>query len=85
MIKLAGGIDSGSLKGKAAVAAYWKGFGAYLRRFIHEAIGVTEGVGSVALYYRSVMNKRSIEVMFFNDDRVNRIVAHYTRVVDGSN
>ncbi len=44
-----------------------------------ELVDVTEGVNSVALYYKSVMNKMSIEVMFFNKaGLVDKVVAHYT-------
>jgi putative heme iron utilization protein len=40
---------------------------------------VTEGVNSVALYYKSVMDKKAVEVMFFNDEgEVNKMFAHYT-------
>jgi len=79
MIKLAAGIDNGSLKGKEAVAAYWKKALERIPDLRFELIDVTAGVDSVALYYHSVMNKRSIEVMFFNAaGKVQRIIAHYS-------
>ncbi len=79
MIKLAGGIDSGTLKGKPAVAEYWKRALEKIPDLHFELIDVAEGVDSVALYYLSVMNKKAIEVMYFNDEgKVNRMVAHYT-------
>ncbi|MGZ3885425.1 MAG: nuclear transport factor 2 family protein [Bacteroidia bacterium] len=79
MIKLAAGIDNGSLKGKDAVAAYWRKALERIPDLHFELVDVTEGVGSVALYYKSVMNKMCVEVMFFNDKgKVNRMFAHYT-------
>lgn len=79
MIRIATGGDTDSLKGKAAVADYW---GKALKKIpdLHfELVDVTTGVHSVALYYKSVMNKMSIEVMFFNEQgKVNRIFAHYS-------
>jgi len=81
MIKLAAEIDKGSLKGKSSVAAYWR---AALKRIpdLHfELIDSTEGVDSIALYYRSVMNNMSIEVMFFDEEgKVNKILAHYSNL-----
>lgn len=79
MIKLAAGIESGSLKGKEQVAAYWKKALERIPDLHFELIEVTEGVNSVALYYKSVMNKMAIEVMFFNEQgKVNRMYALYT-------
>jgi hypothetical protein len=79
MIKLAAGIESGSLKGKEAVANYW---GKALNKIpdLHfELITVTEGVNSIALYYKSIMNKMAIEVMFFNEEgKVNKMFTCYT-------
>ncbi len=48
--------------------------------FLHfELKEVTESVGSIAIYYKSVLGKMAIEVMFFNDKgKVNRAIAHYT-------
>lgn len=79
MIKLAAGIDSGSLKGKEQVADYWKKALQRIPDLHFELIEVTEGVGAVALYYKSVMNKMAIEVMFFNEQgKVNRMYSLYT-------
>ncbi|MCB9197431.1 MAG: nuclear transport factor 2 family protein [Flavobacteriales bacterium] len=79
MIKLAGGIDSGKLEGKAAVADYWRKALAKIPDLKFELIDVTESVESIALYYRSVMNKKAIEVMFFDENgKVNKMIAHYT-------
>lgn len=79
MIKIATGGETSTLKGKEAVAAYWKKAMERLPDLHFELLDVTEGVGSVALYYKSVMDKRSVEVMFFNEEgKVNRMFAHYT-------
>lgn len=79
MIRLAGGIDSGSLKGKKAVADYWTKAFEKIPDLHFELVNVTICIDSVALYYKSVMNKMAIEVMFFNTDgKVNRMFAHYT-------
>ncbi len=80
MIKLALGIDSGSLKGKEQVADYWRKALQKLPDLEFELYDVTAGVDSVALYYKSVMNKNAIEVMFFNKEgKVDKMIAHYTQ------
>lgn len=79
MIKLAGGIDSGTLKGKVAVADYWEKALTKIPDLKFELIDVTESVNSIAVYYKSVMNKNAIEVMFFDSNgKVNKMIAHYT-------
>lgn len=79
MIKLAAGMESHSLYGKPAVAVYW---GKALERIpdlYFELVDVAQGVDSVALYYKSVMNKMAIEVMFLNESgKVYKMIAHYT-------
>lgn len=79
MIKKVMGIDSGRLKGKAAIAEYWSKALQKMPDLTFELLDVTYGVDSVALYYKSVLDKRSVEVMFFNKEGlVNRVVAHYS-------
>ncbi|KRD10474.1 hypothetical protein ASE21_12300 [Flavobacterium sp. Root901] len=79
MIKLAGGIESGSLSGKENVAAYWSKALSKFPDLMFELIDVTSGVNSVALYYKSIMNKKAVEVMFFDENGlVNKMIAHYT-------
>lgn len=79
MIKLAGDIDSGSLKGKQAVAEYWSKAFKKIPDLHFELVDVTVCIDSVALYYKSVMNKMAIEVMFFNaQGKVDKMFAHYT-------
>lgn len=79
MIRLAAGIDSGSLKGKENVREYWKKALERIPDLHFELYEVTSGVNSVALFYKSVMNKKAIEVMFFNEQgKVNKMFAFYT-------
>ncbi|GAB3958660.1 nuclear transport factor 2 family protein [Spirosoma harenae] len=79
MIKLATGGDQESLVGKEAVRAYWQKALDNIPDLQFKLLEVTTGVNSVALYYESVMNKKAIEVMFFNDQgKVSRMYAHYT-------
>lgn len=79
MIKLAGGIESGSLSGKENVAAYWSKALSKFPDLKFELIDITSGVNSVALYYKSIMDKKAVEVMFFNEEGlVNKMIAHYT-------
>lgn len=79
MIKLALGLENGSLKGKKLVADYWQKALAKLPDLHFELYEITTGVNSIALYYKSVMNKNAIEVMFFDENgKVNKMIAHYT-------
>nr|WP_294859627.1 nuclear transport factor 2 family protein [uncultured Fluviicola sp.] len=79
MIKLAGGIESGSLKGKENVREYWKKALEKIPDLKFELYEVTSGINSVALFYQSVMNKKAIEVMFFDEHgKVNKMFAFYT-------
>lgn len=78
MIKMAAGIESGTLKGKDAVADYWRKALSKIPDLHFELIAVTECIHSIALYYKSVMDKMCIEVMFFNDEgKVYKMFAHY--------
>jgi len=79
MIKLAGGIESGSLKGKENVRGYWEKALTKFPDLHFELIEVTSSVNSVAIYYKSIMDKKAIEVMFFDEKGlVNKMIAHYT-------
>lgn len=79
MIKMALGEGDGRLKGKEAVADYWRRALDKMPDLHFELYDVTEGVDSVALYYKSVMDKKAVEVMFFNEEgKVNKMFAHYT-------
>jgi len=79
MLKLAVGIESGSIQGKEQVKAYWQKALTKIPDLHFELVEVTSGIDSVALYYKSVMNKMAIEVMFFDENGlVNKMIAHYT-------
>ena len=79
MIRLATGGTESSLKGKAPVREYWQKALNKIPDLHFELIEVTAGVDSVALYYKSIMNKMAIEVMFFNEQgKVVKMFAHYT-------
>jgi hypothetical protein len=78
MIRVAMGIDDGTIYGKTAARQYW---GASLQKVpdLHfELIECTQSIDSIAIYYKSVMGKMAIEVMFFDDDgKVKKVIAHY--------
>lgn len=78
MIAMATGGKESSLKGKEKVREYWE---KALDKFpdLHfELIQSTAGVSSVALFYKSIMDKYAVEVMFFNEEgKVNKMYAHY--------
>ncbi|NML72041.1 nuclear transport factor 2 family protein [Chryseobacterium sp. RP-3-3] len=78
MIALATDGKESTLKGKEAVREYWE---KALNKFpdLHfELIRSTEGVDSVALFYKSIMDKYAVEVMFFDDEgKINKMYAHY--------
>jgi hypothetical protein len=79
MIKVALGIEQGTLVGKPQVRRYWQAALEKVPDLRFELETVLEGVDSIAIYYRSVMDKMAIEVMFFDDDgKVSRAIAHYT-------
>lgn len=79
MIKLAAGIESGSLQGKEQVRAYCKRALSKIIDLHFELVDVTSGVDSVVLYYKSVINKMAIEVMFFDQNGlVNKMITHYS-------
>ncbi len=79
MIKMALGEDTGTLRGKERIREYWSAALQKIPTLRFELIDVAEGVNSVALYYHSVLGKKAIEIMFFNEEgKVNRVVAHYS-------
>ncbi|MDY6856118.1 MAG: nuclear transport factor 2 family protein [Thermodesulfobacteriota bacterium] len=79
MIKIALGIETGTLKGKEKIRNYWEAAFKKVPDLNFELKEVTEGVRSIAIYYKSVLGKISIEVMFFNKEgKVNKVIAHYT-------
>ena len=78
MIKVATGIDTGTLQGKASVREYWRAALEKVPDLHFKVVACTRGVDSLAIFYKSVMGKRAIEVMFFDPDgRVSKVIAHY--------
>lgn len=79
MIKTIMGVEDGTLNDITAIRNYWQTALNKVPDLHFELIEAVEGVNSVALYYKSIMNKRVIEVMFFDDyGKVNKMFAHYT-------
>ncbi len=78
MIKVSMGIDDGTVYGKAAARQYWSTALQKVPDLLFELVEVTQGVASIALYYKSFMGKMAVETMFFNDEgKVNKVIAHY--------
>lgn len=78
MIKVALGIESGTLRGKDLARRYWQAALERVPDLHFQLIECTQSVESIALYYKSVMGKMAIEVMFFDEDgKVSRVIAHY--------
>ena len=79
MIKMALGIDTGTLKGKSRIKDYWEAALVKVPDLKFELKEVTESVESIAIYYKSILGKMAIEVMFFDEHgKVNKVIAHYT-------
>lgn len=78
MIQRVVGIGSGTLKGKAAVGDYWRAALAKVPDLRFSVIEVTCGVGSVSIYYNSVIGKKAIETFFFNEEgKIYKALATY--------
>lgn len=72
------GEPSGTLRGKAAVGAYWEKALGLIPDLQFELIAVLTGVSSITLYYRGAKGRLAAEVFHFNsDNRVIRAFAHY--------
>ena len=72
------GEPSGTLKGKAAVGAYWKKALHLIPDLRFELLSTLIGVNSVALYYKGARGRLAAEVFHFGPDKkVVRAYAHY--------
>lgn len=72
------GEPSGTLRGKAAVGAYWKKALGLIPDLQFELISVLAGVNSITLYYKGARGRLAAEVFHFGpDNRVVRAFAHY--------
>ena len=79
MIKVALGIETGTLKGKENIRKYWEAAFKKVPDLHFELKEVTESVNSIAVYYKSVLDKMAIEVFFFDENgKVSKVIAHYT-------
>ena len=79
MIKTFLGIDTGTLKGKQKIKEYWTAALNQLPDMHLELIDIVISINSIALYYKTVMDKMAIEVMFFDSSgKINKAIAHYT-------
>ena len=79
MIKIALDIETGTLKGKEKVRNYWKAAFQKVPDLHFELKEVAEGVGTIAIYYKSVLGKMAIEVMFLNEEgKISKAIANYT-------
>ncbi|PUZ28947.1 nuclear transport factor 2 family protein [Chitinophaga parva] len=79
LVKKLNNDPSGGLRGKAALEAYFtKGLAAFPDLHF-DLYHVLEGVNSVVLYYKSVNNRLSAELMVLNErGKVIEVRAHYT-------
>jgi hypothetical protein len=72
------GEPSGSLRGKAAVGAYWQKAMELVPDLQFELLSVLAGVNSITLYYKGARGRLAAEVFHFGPDRkVTRAFAHY--------
>lgn len=72
------GEPSGTLRGKAAVAAYWKKALGLIPDLQFELLSVLAGVNSITLYYKGARDRLAAEVFHFGpDNKVVRVFAHY--------
>jgi hypothetical protein len=72
------GEPSGKLKGKAAIAAYWKRALERLPDLHFEPISVLTGVESVTINYKSAGGRLAAEDFFFDPTgKVSKAAAHY--------
>ena len=72
------GEPTGTLRGKAAVGAYWKKALTLIPDLQFELLSVLTGVNSITLYYKGARGRLAAEVFHFGSDKkVIRAFAHY--------
>jgi ketosteroid isomerase-like protein len=75
------GEPSSTLKGKAAVGAYWQKALGNLPDLRFELIEVFSSVDSICIYYHSVLGLRAVEWFWLNSDgKVQKSISHYNRL-----
>lgn len=80
MIKIATDNESGSLKGKKNVSEYWEKALEKIPDLHFELYDIAEGINCIALYYKSILNKNAVELMFFNEEqKICKMIACYTK------
>jgi ketosteroid isomerase-like protein len=69
---------TGTLRGKAAVGAYWDKALQLIPDLKFELLTILVGVGSITLYYMGARSRLAAEVFHFGPDlKVTRAFAHY--------
>ncbi|BCS52487.1 hypothetical protein GSbR_06760 [Geobacter sp. SVR] len=72
------GEASGTLRGKAAVGAYWKKALELIPDLKFELLSVLVGVNSITLHYKGAHGRLVAEVFHFgSNQKVTRACAHY--------
>lgn len=72
------GEPSGTLRGKAAVGAYWQKALELIPDLKFELLSVLVGVNSITLHYKGARGRLAAEVFHFGPGRkVTRAFAHY--------
>jgi ketosteroid isomerase-like protein len=78
MIQRVLGLESGTLKGKAAVGDYWRAALKKVPDLKFTILEVTCGVSAVSVYYQAVLGKKAVETFFFDETgKVYRALATY--------
>ena len=76
---------SGTLRGKAAVGAYWAKALQLIPDLHFELITTLVGVNSITLYYRGAQGRLAAEVFHFNQEqKVTQAFAHYSILTEPS-
>jgi ketosteroid isomerase-like protein len=75
------GESTGTLRGKAAVRAYWAKALEKFPDLQFELLDVCFSVETVAIYYRSVLNRRAVEWFWFDPGgKVRKAIGHYNEL-----
>ncbi len=79
IVQFTGGTN-GTLKGKAAVSAYWQAALARIPDLQFELLDVFSGVDSITILYKSVQDKTATEVLFLDSSgKAYKAMAHYDK------
>jgi hypothetical protein len=72
------GDPSGTLKGKAKMAAYWEDALRRVPDLRFELLEVFTCVDSISIYYKAILGKLATEVLFLDEHgKAYRALAHY--------